>query len=433
MPAALPLDYQLVFHSLPENFLLIGADSDATILDNTDRHVAVSLKSRESVVGKPFFEAFPATDASGAVEIRASHDYVRQHLAPHTMPLIRYDLTGTDGLVEDLYWQATHYPVLGADGQLQYILQRTQNVTEQRRAALAAAEIQQQLAAEQQRTQFILHSLPVLVWTATAEGQRDYFNPRWLEFTGRDLASQLQGGWLAGLHPDDQARVQQQWLASVASGLPYQVEYRLRRADGQYRWVLSRATPQHDAAGTVRLWVGGVVEVHEQKMLVQELLETAEQQAALSEQGYAHYQQAQQQRQTFYDLFMNAPAQISIVRGPEHRYEFANHEFMRMARRPILGRTVLEAFPEMASQSTQAMLDEVYRTGQPYFGHEVRFELADAQGQPQQVYQSFTFQRFEENGQPAGITSYATDVTELVLARQALAAQGTTDAGSPAK
>ena len=426
MPApALPLDYQLIFHALPENFLLIGADPDATILDNTDSHVAVSLKARESVVGKPFFEAFPATDASGAAEIRASHDYVRQHLAPHTMPLIRYDLTGPDGLVEDLYWQATHYPVLDASGQLRYILQRTQNVTKQRRAALAAAETQRQLDAEQQRTRFILQSLPVLVWTATPDGQRDYFNPRWLDFTGQELASQLGEGWLAGLHPDDQQRVHEQWRQSVAAGTPYQVEYRLRRADGEYRWVLSRATPQHDEAGHVRLWVGGVVEVHDQKMMVQELLDTNEQQAALSEQSYQHYQQAQQQRQNFFNLFMSAPAHISIVRGPEHRYEFANHEFVKLVgNRSLEGRTVAEAFPETVSQGVVALLDEVYRTGKPFYGHEAPFQLTGDDGQLHEVYLNFVYQRFEENGQPAGITSYSTDVTELVRARQALARQG---------
>jgi len=298
MPAAaFPVDYQEVFRALPENFLLIAPNPEATILDNTDSHVAVSLKSREEAVGRPFFDAYPASDESGAAQIRESHEHVRRHLAPHTMPLIRYDLARPEeqgGGLEEFYWQATHYPIVNAQGELQYILQRTQNVTEQLRAARAAAEAQQKLADEQERTRFILENLPVLIWTATPDGQRDYFNPRWLQFTGHEMSAQTGEQWVACLHPDDRERVRTQWQQSVAAGTPYQVEYRLLRHDGQYRWILSRAHPRRDAKGQINLWVGGATDIHDQKMMVQEILEANEQQAAISEQAYQNYQLAQQ-------------------------------------------------------------------------------------------------------------------------------------------
>lgn len=426
MPApTLPVDYQKVFRSLPENFLLIAPNPEATILDNTDSHVAVSLKSREDAVGKPFFEAYPASDESGAAQIRESHEHVRRYLEPHTMPLIRYDLerpAEQGGGLEEFYWQATHYPIIGAQGQLQYILQRTQNVTEQLRAARAAAETQQRLADEQERTRFILENLPVLIWTATPDGQRDYFNPRWLAFTGRPLADELGEQWLTSLHPDDRERVRTQWGQSVATGGPYQVEYRLRRHDGQYRWILSRAHPRRDAEGQINLWVGGATDIHDQKMMVQEILEANEQQAALAEQAYQNYQLAQQQRQSLYALFMNAPAQIGIVRGPEFRYEFANARYQAvMGGRELVGRTVAEAVPEVAAMGLLDTLHEVYRTGQPYEAHEVPLDFRQEDGQLRTAYFTYIIQRFEEGGQPAGLTSYAYEVTELVQARQALA------------
>lgn len=427
MPAvALPVDYQHVFHALPENFLLIGTDPDATILDNTDSHVAVSLKSRAEAVGRPFFEAYPATSASGAEVIRASHEHVRRYLEPHTMPLIRYDLAGPDGQLEEFYWQATHYPILDAQGQLQYILQRTQNVTEQLRIAREAAEAQAKLADEQARTIFILESLPVLIWTTTPDGRADYFNPRWLAFTGHDLPAELGENWLTSVHPGDQARLTDLWQARLGSGELFQAEYRLRRADGEYRWILARAAPRRAPDGTITMWVGGATDIHDQKQLVQELLETNEQQAALSEQAYQNYQQAQQQRQTLYGLLMNAPAFVSILRGPEHRYEFANEQFkLLVGHRDIVGRTEAEVFPLAASQGTLALLDQVYQTGEPYFGHEMRVQLgrADSSGQTREGYFNFAYQRFEEGGLAAGITVYAYEVTELVEARRALEAR----------
>jgi len=420
---ALPVDYQHLFHTLPENFLLIGTDPEATILDNTDSHVGVSLKSRDSVVGKPFFEAYPASDESGAAEIRESHQHVREYLTPHTMPLIRYDLVRADGQLEELYWQATHYPVLDENGQLQYILQRTQDVTAQLRASQAAAEARRRLAEEQARTRFILDSLPVLVWTATPAGQRDYFNPRWLAFTGQDLSSQLGEGWLDSLHPDDRAIVHQQWQLSVNQGTPYQVEYRLHRADGQYRWVLSRATPQRDATGKITMWVGGVTDIHDQKQLVQEILEANEQQAVLSDQAYQNFKLVQQQRQVFYNLLLHAPAYICIVRGPEHRYEFANEEFLTLTQgEPVIGRTVAEVYPETVSQGLIAILDKVLATKEPYRGYERPFYLYDREGQRQEHFFDVLYDCFEENGQPAGVTGYALDVTELVRTRQQLQA-----------
>ena len=419
------LDYQQVFRALPENFLLIAPNEEATILDNTDSHVAVSLKSREEAIGKPFFEAYPASSASGAAQIRESHAHVRRYLEPHTMPLIRYDLARPaeqGGGLEEFYWQATHYPVLGADGQLRYILQRTQNVTEQRRAALAAAEAQHQLADEQERTRFILDSLPVLIWTATPDGQRDYFNPRWLDFTGQPLASEQGEGWLHDLHPDDRARVRNQWQRAVAAGTPYQVEYRLRRHDGQYRWLLSRAQPRRAAEGPISLWVGGATDIHDQKLLVQEMLETHEQQAALSEQAYQSYQLADSQRATYQSLLSRAPAPICILRGPEHRFEFVNAAYQALfAGHQLAGLPLAEALPDVADQGFTALLDRVYETGEPFVGNEVRIELPPAAGQPARTgYFNFTYQRFGEPGQPVDIMVLAYEVTELVLARKLL-------------
>lgn len=421
-PAA-PVDYQRLFHSLPESLLLMAPD--ATIIDNTDSHVAASLKPRADVLGKTLFEAYPSVDQNEGDVIFQSHEHVRRFREPHTMPLIRYDLAlpaEQGGGFEEMYWQATHYPILDEAGNLQFILQRTQNVTEQHRAALRAAQVQRELDEAQDRTRFILENLPVLIWTATPAGDRDYFNSRWLNFTGKPQAEQTGRQWAQNIHDEDRTRVLAAWESSVATGEPYQVEYRLRRHDGQYRWILVRAVPRRDADGTINMWVGAGSDIHEQRQMVQELLSANEQQNTLAEQAYQMYQRAESQRETYQRLFMQAPAMIAVLRGPEHRFEFVNPLYQQVfPHRELVGHTVAEVLPEIKNQGIVELLDKVYTTGETFHGNEMKLQLErDASGTLKDSYFNFIYQLFREDNQPAGIMVFAFEVTELVRARQAL-------------
>jgi PAS domain S-box-containing protein len=418
-----PIDYQRLFRSLPNNLLLM--EPDGTILDNTDSHVAVSMKTREEAVGRSLFDAYPSVDQNQGDIIAASHEHVRRHLEPHSMPIIRYDLARPaelGGGLEEMYWQATHYPLLDEQGQLQYILQRTQNVTEQYLATLEADKAQQALADAQDRTRFVLENLPVSIWTAQPNGERDYFNARWLAFTGRTLEEQLDGQWSTSIHPEDRDRVLQVWQESIATGNLYQVEYRLRRHDGQYRWQLVRATPRRNAEGEITMWVGGAIEIHEQRQMVEELLEANEQQSALSEQAYELYHKAENQRETIFNLFKQAPAMICILRGPEHTFEFVNPVYQQIfPHRELVGHPVAEILPEVKDQGIIELLDHVYQTGETFCGNELQLQLErDASKQLQDSYFNFIYQQFREKDQPAGIMVFAFEVTDLVLARQAL-------------
>ena len=426
---SLPIDYQALFQALPGAYLLLAPDGH--VLDNSDQHVAVSLLPRAQAVGRHIFDAYPSAP-EGQADLHASHEQVRRTLRPDAMPLLRYDLerpAELGGGTEERYWQVTHYPLLDAQGQLQYILQMPQDVTAAHRARLAAAETQKALDEAQQRTEFILDSLPVLVWTNRPDGTPDYFNPRWLEFTGLTLAEMLALDGNTLTHPEDQAGLRQGWQQALATGMPFQYEYRLRRHDGQYRWVLLRASPRRDAAGQIIMWVGAASDIHEQRLMVQELLHANEQQAVLSEQAYQQYQNAESQRETYETLFMQAPAAIGILRGPEHRHEFVNPPYEQiLGGRPVLGRPIAEALPEVAAQGFVALLDQVYQTGETYHGNEVPIRLA---GSSEDQYFNSTYQQFRENGQPAGIIVFSFEVTDLVHARQTLEKLHDTSPGAP--
>ena len=111
----------------------------------------------------------------------------------------------------------------------------------------------------------IADSLPQMVWSAQPDGFHDYYNARWYEFTGVPAGSTDGEGWNGVFHPEDQARARQSWQHSLATGDLYEIEYRLRRADGVYRWTLGRATPIRNEAGEIIRWFGTCTDIEEMK------------------------------------------------------------------------------------------------------------------------------------------------------------------------
>ena len=114
-----------------------------------------------------------------------------------------------------------------------------------------------------QQFQMLTSSIDQLVWTATAAGVVDYYSPQWYRYVGHPPTAKPD--WANYLHPDDAPPVRRRWQQAVADCSPYQVEARLRGANGEYRWFLGRALPLRDAAGAVVRWVGTNTDIHEQK------------------------------------------------------------------------------------------------------------------------------------------------------------------------
>ena len=113
--------------------------------------------------------------------------------------------------------------------------------------------------------------LPVMVWTAGPDHRCDYLNERWMEFTGRPLAEALGWGWADRVHPDDRAGALAEYEAAFAERRPFDLEYRLRRADGEYRWVVDTATPRFGAEGGFLGYVGCRTDVTDRRALEQRL------------------------------------------------------------------------------------------------------------------------------------------------------------------
>ena len=116
-----------------------------------------------------------------------------------------------------------------------------------------------------------LDHVPVLIWVSGPDGGCTWFNRCWLDFTGRPLEAQLGRGWIDAVHPDDAASVLGILRGKSDARAPFEIQYRLRRRDGAFRWISSRGEPRSDAAGEFLGYVGACTDIHEATELRQRL------------------------------------------------------------------------------------------------------------------------------------------------------------------
>lgn len=113
-------------------------------------------------------------------------------------------------------------------------------------------------------------AMPQMVWSTLPDGYHDYYNARWYEFTGVPAGSTDGEGWNGMFHPADQEYAWNVWRNSLATGEPYEVNYRLRHHSGEYRWTLGRALPLRNEKGEIVRWIGTCTDIHESKMMAEE-------------------------------------------------------------------------------------------------------------------------------------------------------------------
>ncbi len=127
------------------------------------------------------------------------------------------------------------------------------------------------LRQSEERYRYLAEAIPQLVWTTKPNGECDFFNQNWCDYTGLTLEQSLGSGWLAALHPDDVQRADKVWSDAVKDSTIYNNEYRFKRAvDGSYRWQLARGLPLKDEQGFVVKWFGTCTDIHEQKQILEE-------------------------------------------------------------------------------------------------------------------------------------------------------------------
>lgn len=141
-----------------------------------------------------------------------------------------------------------------------------------RRSAAEREAAEAALQESEQRYRLLLEGVPQLVWTCSPDGGCDYLSPQWVRYTGVPEAAQLGYGWLGAVYAQDRTRVMERWEEAVQTGRPFDVEFRLRNARGEYRWFKTRAVPFTEH-GETKKWFGTNTDIQEQRLAEDELRE----------------------------------------------------------------------------------------------------------------------------------------------------------------
>jgi formate hydrogenlyase transcriptional activator len=131
----------------------------------------------------------------------------------------------------------------------------------------------EKLGQEAARLQTVIDTVPSFLWTSFPDGSKEYLNKRWYEYTGLTLEQGKGWGWKVVVHPDNLDKLVREWLALLDAPKPGELETRIRRYDGEYRWFLIRVVPQFDAEGNVIRWFGSNTDIEDRKRAETKLLE----------------------------------------------------------------------------------------------------------------------------------------------------------------
>jgi PAS domain S-box-containing protein len=284
-------------------------------------------------------------------------------------------------------WRMSVFPVAGPEGQALGVGVIGQDVTEQERAADTLRE-------SQERFRSLADSVPVLIWLSDLDTRRTYFNKTWVKFTGRPLEKELGNGWIDNIHPEDRDRYLKTYYDAFASRTPFEIEYQLRRVDGEYRWVLARGTPRFTPGGNFAGFVGLCLDVTDRKL--------ADEAVRRSENNLA-------------DFFENANVGMHWV-GPDgiiQRVNKAELDMLGYSREEYVGQpmVVFHENPRAAKEILARL-----REGERLQNHPARLRCKNGTFRDVLISSSVLW----ENGQFIHTRSFTQDVTEHKRAEEHL-------------
>src|SRR3981081_2346964 len=176
-----------------------------------------------------------------------------------------------DGSIKRVH--SVGHPVLSSDGDVIELIGTHVDVTEQHAAKETLQKAFDEIKKSEDRLRLVIDKIPTLVWRAGADGVPDFLNQPALDYTG--LASdEAETGWPRAFHPDDKKSMLQKWSAIRESRMPGELEARLRRLDGEYRWFLFRAEPLRDELGNIVKWYGSSTDIEDRKRFEEALRES---------------------------------------------------------------------------------------------------------------------------------------------------------------
>ncbi|MEN2785060.1 EAL domain-containing protein [Sphingomonas qilianensis] len=232
---------------------------DGHVLVVNEAYCALVGRSAETLEYLPFEQFTYPADRESSIRIYGDHLATAQPFE------IEKRYIRPDGSV---VWCSVHVSfVVDAAGQPQSTIVIASDISARRTA-------EQELRESEEHLRHTVELNPQITWTASPAGAVLEVSARWCEVTGIPREHALGEYWVSALHPDDVAQVRAQWAISVASGLPIDIEYRLRTGAGSFRWFRARAAARTDAEGRVVRWYGTLEDVHDRRLAKDDLRES---------------------------------------------------------------------------------------------------------------------------------------------------------------
>ena len=269
------------------------------------------------------------------------------------------------------------------------VAERTRTASERLRNALA-------LQQSEARFRNIANAMPQMVWSTRPDGYHDYFNQRWLDFTGLPGGAIDREQWIGLFHPEDLAGVRAAWRHSLSTGDTYEIQFRLRHHSGTYRWALGRALPVRDKNGAITRWIGSCTDIEQQKQVENEL-------AILHAQS--------ERRRRLYETMLDNSPDLGYVFDLNHCFTYANKVLLAMWGKTwdeAIGKSFLDlGYEPWHAEMHDREIEQVKATKQAIKG-EVPF--AGAFGR--RIYEYIFVPVIGPNGEVEAIAGTTRDVTE---------------------
>ncbi len=218
--------------------------------------------SLDEIKGKTFFELpYPKELAEHL------HNLIQQVIETKQIVVDETQFTSPTG--ENGFYEYIFSPVIAADDTVEVVSGSTRNTTDRRRA-------EETLRESEERFRIMANYAPVKIWLSGLDKGCFWFNKRWLEFTGRTMEQEYGFGWMQGIHPDDLTHFHNIHDTNFDRREPFHLEYRMRRYDGEYRWLLKYGVPRFESSGEFVGYIGSCIDITERKRAETSLIESEE-------------------------------------------------------------------------------------------------------------------------------------------------------------
>jgi PAS domain S-box-containing protein len=253
------LRYRELFRQAPASLQILAPDGRTLRVNRAWEalwHIYAGTALYDFVLGEYNVLTDPQLVASGV------NAWLRRALAGESVeiPAIRYDVGQLEGGVQHVRWvTARAHPIKDEHDRVLEVMLMHEDITER-------VEAESALRVREQRFRSLVMATSQIVWTGEADGRMLDDSPTWRAFTGQTYEEWKEFGWLEALHPDDRERTGRLWAYCIATRTIYETEYRVRRADGEYRWTAVKGVPLLDEDGAVREWIGANTDIHDMVM-----------------------------------------------------------------------------------------------------------------------------------------------------------------------